>query len=58
MIEKLLTAIEKKFPLAEEDAGDFKHLKANGMKFSIRAFRAEGLGWVSTMTAIKLRDVA
>ena len=51
MIEKLLTAIEKKFPLAEEDAGDFKQLKANGMKFSIRAFRAEGLGWVSAMTA-------
>lgn len=51
MIEKLLTAIEKKFPLAQEDAGDFKQLKANGMKFSIRAFRAEGLGWVSAMTA-------
>ena len=51
MIEKLLTAIGKKFPLAEQDAGDFKQLKANGMKFSIRSFRAEGLGWVSVMTA-------
>ena len=51
MIEKLLTAIRKDFPLAEQDAGDFKQLKANGMKFSIRAFHAAGLGWVSVMTA-------
>ena len=51
MIEKLLTAIGNKFPLTKADAGDFKQLKANGMKFSIRAFRAEGLGWVSVMTA-------
>ena len=51
MIEKLLTAVEKKFPLTEQDAGDYAKLKANGMKFSIRAYRAEGLGWVSVMTA-------
>ena len=51
MIEKLLASIGKKFPLTEQDAGDFKQLKANGMKFSIRAFQAEGLGWVSIMTA-------
>lgn len=51
MIDKLLNAIESRFPLTEQDAGDFKKLKANGMKFSIRAFKAEGLGWVSVMTA-------
>ena len=51
MIEKLLTAIRKDFPLTEQDAGDFQKLKANGMKFSIQAYRAEGLGWVSVMTA-------
>lgn len=51
MIEKLLKTIESKYPLVEQDAGDFQKLKANGMKFSIRAFRAEGLGWVSVMTA-------
>ncbi len=51
MIEKLLNAIETRFPLTEADAGDYKKLKANGMKFAIRAFRAEGLGWVSVMTA-------
>lgn len=51
MIDKLLNAIEASYPLTEQDAGDFKKLKANGMKFSIRSFRAEGLGWVSAMTA-------
>ena len=51
MIEKLLNAIDSRFPLAETDAGDYRQLKANGMKFSIRAFQAAGLGWVSVMTA-------
>ena len=51
MIEKLLKTIEAKYPLTEQDASDFAKLKANGMKFSIRAYRAEGLGWVSVMTA-------
>ena len=51
MIEKLLKAIEAKYPLAEQDAGNYAKLKANGMRFSIRAYQAEGLGWVSVMTA-------
>ncbi len=51
MIDKLLNNIERRYPLTEQDTGDFEKLKANGMKFSIRAFRAEGLGWVSVMTA-------
>lgn len=51
MIDKLLKAIEKQYPLTEVDAGDYKNLKANGMKFSIQAYTAEGLGWVSVMTA-------
>lgn len=51
MIEKLLKTIETKYPVVEQDAGDYAKLKANGMKFSIRAYRAEGLGWVSVMTA-------
>lgn len=51
MIEELLNAIDARFPLAEQSAGDFQKLKANGMTFSIRAYRAEGLGWVSVMTA-------
>jgi len=51
MIEKLLSAIDSRFPLAEQSAGDYEKLKANGMKFSIQAYKAEGLGWVSVMTA-------
>lgn len=51
MTDKLLKAIEAKYPLTEQNVGDFQKLKANGMKFSIRAFKAEGLGWVSVMTA-------
>ena len=51
MIEKLLSAISASFPLTKQDAGDYKQLKANGMKFSVRAYIAEGLGWVSVMTA-------
>ena len=51
MIEKLLSIINAGFPLTEADAGEYKVLKADGMTFSIRAYRAEGLGWVSVMTA-------
>ena len=49
MVNKLLDAIEKNYPLTEQDVGDFRQLKANGMKFSIRAFQADGLGWVSVI---------
>ncbi len=51
MVEKLLAAIAEKYPLTEVSAGEYAALKANGMKFSVRAFQAEGLGWVSVMTA-------
>jgi len=51
MIEKLLKAIENKFPMEAQDACDYSALKANGMKFSVQAYKAEGLGWVSVMTA-------
>ena len=51
MIDKLLSSINANFPLTAEDAGDFRKLKASGMTFSIRPFKAEGLGRVSVMTA-------
>ena len=51
MMEQMLSQIGKTFPLQELDAGEFEHLKVNGMKFTIRAFEAEGLGHVSTMQA-------
>ena len=51
MIKKLISAIDARFPLTEQDAGDFCKVRARGMKFTIRAYKAEGLGWVSVMTA-------
>lgn len=51
MTEKLLNLIKNKYSLDEIDAGEFSSLKANGMKFSIKAFKAQGLGHVSVMTA-------
>ena len=51
MINKFLNAIEKRYPLTQQDTGDYAKLKVNGMKFSIQAYKAEGLGWVSVMTA-------
>jgi hypothetical protein len=51
MIAKMLDAIGAEFPLTETDAGEFAALKVSGMKFRIRAFRAEGLGHVSVMEA-------
>ena len=51
MMERMLSSIDASFPLTAQDTGNFQTLKANGIKFSIRAFKAEGLGWVSVMTA-------
>jgi len=51
MTEKLLRAISAKYNLIEQNVGYFRKLKANGMTFTVRTFRAEGLGWVSLMRA-------
>ncbi len=51
MIDKLLKQIGEKYPLTEKDPGEYAHLKANGMKFVVRCFEAEGLGAVSVMRA-------
>ena len=51
MVNKLLAAIGEHYPLTEISAGEYARLKANGMTFSVRAFQAADLGWVSVMTA-------
>lgn len=51
MTDKLLNVIKEKHTLSELDAGEFSSMKANGMKFSVKAYRAEGLGHVSVMRA-------
>jgi len=51
MTDKLLGALREKYTLTKRDAGEFASLKASGMKFSVEAYRAEGLGHVSVMRA-------
>lgn len=51
MTNKILDIIKEKYPLSPIDAGDMATLKASGMKFSVEAYKAEGLGHVSVMRA-------
>ena len=51
MTTKILDLIKAKYPLSPIDAGDMATLKASGMKFSVEAYKAEGLGHVSVMRA-------
>ena len=51
MTDRMLAIIDKAFPLAEQDCGEYKKMKVSGMGFTIRRFRAEGLGSVSVMVA-------
>ena len=51
MTEKLLDLIKKKYALSEIDCGEFAEMKVSGMKFHISAYKAEGLGQISIMTA-------
>lgn len=51
MLNNLLFQINERYPLNEIDTGEFSTLKANGMRFTIRAYHAEGLGHVSVMSA-------
>lgn len=51
MIDRLLETVGAKYPLREIEVGDMRTLKANGMTFSIQAYKAEGLGHVSVMCA-------
>ena len=51
MTDKLLSMIKERFPLKEKNVWAFASLKANGMKFTVSAYEAEGLGHVSVMTA-------
>ncbi len=51
MTTKILDLIKAKYPLSPIDTGDMATLKASGMKFSVEAYKAEGLGHVSVMRA-------
>lgn len=51
MTTQILNLIKSKYPLTPIKAGDMATLKASGMKFSVEAYKAEGLGHVSVMRA-------
>ena len=51
MTEKLLNIIKQKYTITELPVGDMATLKANGMTFDIKAYKANGLGHVSIMRA-------
>ena len=51
MTQRLLNAISSQYPLTELPVGEMKILKASGMTFFVQAYKAEGLGHVSVMTA-------
>lgn len=52
MTDKILRQIDKKYHLVEKSVGEFREFRANGMKFTCSAYRAEGLGHVSVMRAV------
>lgn len=51
MTEKILNIINAKYAITELSVGDMATLKANGMTFAIKAYKAKGLGHISVMRA-------
>lgn len=51
MTDVLLSRIKDRYELTALDVGEFATLKASGMKFSVQAYYAKGLGHVSVMRA-------
>jgi hypothetical protein len=49
--DTLFAILKEAYPLSEINVGEFATLKASGMKFTVKAYRAEGLGHVSVMRA-------
>ena len=50
-IERLLELVGSRCPLTKLSADGYDGLKVSGMRFSIKAYHAEGLGHVSIMSA-------
>ncbi|MBO5526318.1 MAG: hypothetical protein J5993_06165 [Clostridia bacterium] len=51
MTDSLLDFIREKYPLSPIETAETSTFKANGMTFTVKAYRAEGLGHVSVMRA-------
>ena len=54
MLTRLLDTVALSHVLIEQDLGEMSTLKANGMTFEVRSFKAEGLGHVSLMNGTGL----
>ena len=48
---KIISILKEKYVLTEVSAGDMARLKANGMTFDIKAYKAKGFGHISVMRA-------
>ena len=51
MLDKFLNEIKEKYELSEIDTLGYDGIKISGMKFNIRAYRAENFGHISLMSA-------
>ena len=51
MTEQLLSIVDAAFPLTEQPASEYAKLKARGMTFRIRTYKADGFGSLSLMEA-------
>ena len=50
-LEQLLDLVKEKYPLRACDPGTFTVMRASGMRFTLEAYEAEGLGHISLMQA-------
>lgn len=51
VMQHMLDAVNKDYPLTEKKVGEFAKVKAKGMSFVIKQYEAKGLGNVSVMEA-------
>ena len=51
MLSQMLHTIDNAFKLTSKEVGEYRSMKVNGMKFTIWAYDAAGLGHVSAMHA-------
>ena len=51
MVDKFLDDLKRKYSMSEVDTQGFDGIKVMGMTFNIKAYKAEGLGHISAMTA-------
>lgn len=50
-LNELFNIVNTNYELTEVDTSEYRGLKVSGMKFDIKAYKAKGLGHVSTMSA-------